>query len=60
MHAVVVYALISPRMLLVEMRRRRTNATRHEGPEGALLFLRATITVGNERGGNKFPREVLY
>jgi hypothetical protein len=59
MHAVAVYALINQRMLLIEMRRKKTNETRHEGPFGALLFLRATITVGNKRGGNKFPNEAL-
>jgi hypothetical protein len=45
MHAVAEYALINQRTLLIEMRRRRTNEIRHEGPEGALLFLRATSKV---------------
>jgi hypothetical protein len=45
MHAVAEYALINQRMLLIKMQKRRTNETRHEGPEGALLFLRATSRV---------------
>jgi hypothetical protein len=32
-----------------DTKRRRTIETRHEGPEGALLFLRATIKVGKRR-----------
>jgi hypothetical protein len=44
-HAVAKYALIDQRMLLIKMQRRRTNETRHEGPEGALLFLRATSKI---------------
>jgi hypothetical protein len=43
--AVAEYALINQRMLLVEMQRRKTDETRHEGPEGALLFLRATSKI---------------
>jgi hypothetical protein len=43
-----------------DAKKRKTNETRHEGPEGALLFLRAIIKVGNKREGNKFPSEALY
>jgi hypothetical protein len=32
-----------------DAKRRRTNKTRHEGPEGALLFLRAKNRVGKRR-----------
>jgi hypothetical protein len=51
MHAVAMYALISQQMLLIEMHRgeEQTNETRHEGPEGALLFLRAIYKVGKRR-----------
>jgi hypothetical protein len=50
MHAVAVYTLINQRMLLVELQgREETNKTRHEGPEGALLFLRAKTRVGKRR-----------
>jgi hypothetical protein len=48
MHAVAKYALISQRMMLVEMRGKR-NKTRHEGPEGALLFLRATSQSAHDQ-----------
>jgi hypothetical protein len=63
MHAVAEYALINQRMLLIEMllikmRRRQTNETRHKGPGGALLYLRAMIKVESER--DKFPSEALY
>jgi hypothetical protein len=50
MHAVAVYTLMNQRMLLVELQgREETNKTRHEGPKGALLFLRAKTRVGKSR-----------
>jgi hypothetical protein len=60
MQAVAEYALTDQRMLLIKMRRRRTNETRHKGPEGALLFLCATSKVRKRKRGNKFPSETLY
>jgi hypothetical protein len=61
MHAVAVRIPISRAYASCQKaKRRRTNETRHEGPEGALLFLRATIEGESERERNKFPSEVLY
>jgi hypothetical protein len=60
MHAIVEYALINQRTPLIKMQRRRTNETRLKGPEGALLFLRATSKVRKGKRGNKFPSEALY
>jgi hypothetical protein len=60
MQAVAEYALTDQRMLLIKMQRRKTNETKHEGPEGALLFLRATSKVRKRKRENKFPSETLY
>jgi hypothetical protein len=58
MHAVAVRTLINPRMLLIEMLRKRKRTNKRNQARGtrrrALLFLRAIYKV--ERGGNKFPK----
>jgi hypothetical protein len=59
MHAVAVYTLLNQRILLIEMQRQEEQSkpgTRGQKAPCSPFVLKPKL----ERGGNKFPSEVLY